>query len=278
MSLSFFRFRNKCSEKCAPGCVCYRFVQSSLAACPVGHILSRRFIQFGLGPFDHVAHDQGLDGDQPQAPDQLAGLLLNEVLAPPSDALMDSCDDLPPLASFWGTLLRFGEITLRFRQLLFFFPEKPGDGNLFPSGEEGKGLESHIDAHMLIRWGQYVWIDLIAREAYKPLARRVSHDAARFDDAFHGPVLDHLEMPDLGKGELALFVDAETRLRVGEGSVAEPGFIARVAGRLASFHAQEEGLEGFVDAMQDILQDLGVDGFIFWPDLFDGGKLGTRLA
>ena len=84
-------------------------------------------------------------------------------------------------------------------------------------------------------------------------------------------------MPNLGKGELALFVDAETRLRVGEGSVAEPGFIARVAWRLASFHAQEESVEGFVDAVQDILQDLGVDGFIFWPDLFDGGKLGTLL-
>jgi hypothetical protein len=29
--------------------------------------------------------------------------------------------------------------------------------------------------------------------------------------------------------------------------------------------------------MQDILQDLGVDGSIFWSDLFDGGKLGTLL-
>jgi hypothetical protein len=40
----------------------------------------------------------------------------------------------------------------------------------------------------------------------------------------------------------------------------------------------EEGFEGFVDAMQDILQDLRVDGFIFCPDLFDGGKLGTLLG
>jgi hypothetical protein len=29
--------------------------------------------------------------------------------------------------------------------------------------------------------------------------------------------------------------------------------------------------------MQDILQDLGVDGFIFWSDLFDVDKLGTLL-
>jgi hypothetical protein len=51
---------HKCGEKCAPGCVCYRCVQSGLAACPVGHILSRRFVQLGLGPFDHGPHDQGL--------------------------------------------------------------------------------------------------------------------------------------------------------------------------------------------------------------------------
>jgi hypothetical protein len=72
--------------------------------------------------------------------------------------------------------------------------------------------------------------------------------------------------------------DSESHLWVGEGSVAESGFIARVAGCLSSFHAPKEGVEGFVDAMQDILQDLGVDCSIFWSDLFDGGKLGTRLA
>ncbi len=277
LSLSFFRFRNKCGEKCAPGCVCYRFVQPSLAARPVGHILSRHFVQFGLRPFDHIAHDQRLDGDQPEALDQSVGLLLDEVLAPPSDTLMDSCHDLPPFASFWGVSLRFGETTLRFSQLFFFFPEKAGGVNLFASGEEGKGLEPHIDAYVLIRWRQSLRIDLIAREAHKPLARRVFHDAARFDDAFEGPVLDHLEVPNLGKGELALFIDAETRLGVGEGIVAETGFIAREAGVMSSFHALEECFKGFVDSTQDILQDLGVDGFIFWPDLFDGGKLGTLL-
>ncbi len=120
-------------------------------------------------------------------------------------------------------------------------------------------------------------LDRIAREAHKPLARRGSHDAARFDDAFRGSVLYHLEMPNLGKAELALCIDAETRLRVGEGIVAESGLIARVAGCLASFHASKEGFEGFVYSMQDVLQDLGVDGFIFWSDLFDGGKLGTLL-
>ena len=191
---------------------------------------------------------------------------------------MDSCHDLPPCASFWGALLRFGETTVRLSQVFFFFPEKPGGGNLFASGEEGKGLEPHIDTYVLIRWGQYVRLDLNAREAHKPLARRVSHDAARFHDAFRGPVLNHLEMHNLGKGELALFIDAETRLGVGEGSVAESGFVARIAGRLANFHALEEGFEGFVDSMQDILQDLRVDGFIFWSDLFDGGKLGALLC
>ena len=276
-SLSFYRFSDERGEKGAPCYICDRCVQSSLAACPVGHILPCRFVQFGLRPFDQVAHGQRFDGNQPEAIDQTAGLLLDEVLAPPADALMDSCHDLAPLASFWATPFRFGETTVRFDQVFCFFPEKARGCNLFAGGEKGEGLESHIDAYVLLRWRQDLRLDLITREAYKPLARRVSHDAARFDDASRGSVLDDLEMPNLGKGELALLVDAETRLRVGDGSVAESGFIARVARYLASFHTQEEGLEGFVDAMQHILQDLGVDGFIFWSDRFDGGQLGALL-
>jgi hypothetical protein len=277
VSLSFFRFSNERGEKGTPGCICNRCVQSSFAACPVWHILSRCFVQFGLGPFDHVAHGQGFDGDQPEALDQLVGFLLDEVLAPPADALMDSRHDLAPPASHRVPPLPFGETAVRFRQLVCFFPEKSGVVNLFASGEEGEGLESHIDPYMLIRCWQYPRLDLIAREAHKPLSRRVSHDAARFDDASCGPVLHHPEMPNLGKGEFALYIDAETRLGVGERSVAESGFIARVARRLASFHTREEGFEGFVDAMQHILQDLGVDGFIFWSDRFDGGQLGALL-
>ena len=153
MSLSFFRFRNKCGEKGAPGCVCYRCVESGLAACPVGRILSRHFVPFGLRPFDHVAHGQGLDGDQPEAVDQRAGLLLHEVLAPPPAALMDARYDLAPFASCWGVLLRLGETALRLCQVLCFFPEKSGVVDVFTSGEESKGLEPHIDAYLLIRRG-----------------------------------------------------------------------------------------------------------------------------
>jgi len=71
LSPSFFRFDDKCSAKCAPGRVCDRFVESALAACPVGQILPSRLVTFGFGPLHHVAHDQGLDGDQPEAIDQV---------------------------------------------------------------------------------------------------------------------------------------------------------------------------------------------------------------
>ena len=270
-------FSHKCGEKCAPGCVCDRFVQPSLAACPVRHMLSCHFFLLGRRPFDHVAHDQRLDGDQPKAVDQFAGLLVHEVLASPLNALVDSCHNFSLFASFWGVPLRFGETTVRLSQVFFFFPEKAWVVNLFAGGEESKGLESHIDAYVLIRWRQSIWIDLIAREANKPLARRVSHYGACFDYAFCGPVLDQFDMPNLGKGELALYIDAETCLGVGEGYVAGLRFIARVTGLLSSIHTPEKGFEGFVDAMQHILQDLGVDGFIFWSDRFDGGKLGTLL-
>ena len=76
--------------------------------------------------------------------------------------------------------------------------------------------------------------------------------------------------PHRTRSTQTLFIVSKARLWVGEGSVAEAGFVVGVAGRLASFHAPEEG---FVDSMQD----LGVDGIICWSDLFDGGKLGTLL-
>ena len=278
VSPSFFRFSDKRHEKRAPGCICYRCVQSSLAARPIGHVLSRHFIPLWPGPFEHVAHGQGFDCNQPEAIYQLAGLLQDEVLTPPADALVDARQDLAPFVSFRAAPLHFGETTLRFDQLFCFFPEKSGSGNLFPGGEVCEGLESDIDPYVFTRSWQDLRLDLIAREAHKPLASSVSHNAARFDDASGGPVLHYLEMPDLGKRELALLIDAETLLWVGEGSVAGSGFIARVARCLASFHTREEGFEGFVNPVQDILQDLGVDGFIFWSDRFDAEKLGTLLC
>ena len=129
---------------------------------------------------------------------------------------------------------------------------------------------------MFLRWGQDVGLQFIAGKAHVPLARGGGGggDGAGLDHSCEGSALHHLEMPNLGKGELALCNNAETGLWIGEGSVAESRFIARIAGLMSGFHAPEEG---FVDAMQDILQELGVEGCIFWSDLFDADKLSALL-
>ena len=62
-------------------------------------------------------------------------------------------------------------------------------------------------------------------------------------------------------------------LRIGEAVVAFLPLEARISRLLAILHAAKECLECFIQPVQDILQDLGVDVTVFWPHLFDAGKL-----
>jgi hypothetical protein len=86
-------------------------------------------------------------------------------------------------------------------------------------------------------------------------------------------VLNELEMSNFRKRQFALFIDTKARLGVGQAPVAIPGFIAGKSRRLSNFDAAEERLERFVYPTQDILQDLRVDNFVFWPEGFDVWQL-----
>ena len=155
---------------------------------------------------------------------------------------MDADHDMTPFRSFKGALLRFGKTTLRTSQGCFLLAEKSGMIDPLPGREVGKALGPHVDTYVLLRWGQGVGLHFITGKAHKPLTRGGGGDGAGPDHSFEGSVLHHLEMPNLRKGELALCNDAETSSWVGEGSIAESQFIARIVGRLAGFHASKKAL------------------------------------
>ncbi len=87
-----------------------------------------------------------------------------------------------------------------------------------------------------------------------------------------------LDVSDLGKPELALLIDGKAGLRIRQRVIAQPGFKARVARLLSCFDTAEEGLKGFVHPMQDILQDLRIDRFVFGTNRFDVRQLRTLLG
>src|SRR5438067_1442501 len=139
-SLSLFHFREQCYEKGTPCRICYRCVESCLTACSIRQILSSCLILLGLGAFDHVTDHQGFYRDQPETIDDASGLLLNKVLSPPSDPLMNPRHHLAPFCTLFGAFLYPRELAGGFGKVLLFFAEKAGILNLLPSGEVGKGL------------------------------------------------------------------------------------------------------------------------------------------
>src|SRR6266849_9590931 len=84
-STSFLRFVQKHPHEGRPGRIC------------------DGLCQFGI--FDHRAHTQGFQGNQPVGADQTSGLLLDEVLAPLPDTLMDTRHDLASLLPSLRALL-----------------------------------------------------------------------------------------------------------------------------------------------------------------------------
>src|SRR6266567_3863294 len=145
---------------------------------------------------------------------------------------------------------------------LFLLPEKAWIVYLAAIGEIGKGCEADVVPHGFRRRGQDSRSHLIAGKAHEPLACRRAGDGTGFHNPFEGAVLDHLEMPNLGEGQLPLLIDAKACLGVGEAVVALARLESGVAWNLPQLAASEEGFERFVYAMQHILQHLRVDRFI----------------
>src|SRR6266699_1833890 len=124
LAASFCRFARQLRKECRPRGICNAFSET-----------------MGM---HHAADGQILDGNDAKAIDDLSTLLVGEVPPPPGNAFMRPRYGLAVLVPFWRSLGKFAVLALHFCQGLLFLAEKAWVGNLFPSREGGKGLESHI--------------------------------------------------------------------------------------------------------------------------------------
>jgi hypothetical protein len=72
-------------------------------------------------------------------------------------------------------------------------------------------------------------------------------------------------------------LERKTALRIGEGIISGAGTKPGKSGPLALFDSAKEAVEGRLDALQDVLNDLGMNPGKFRTILFDLGQL-IRLS
>ncbi len=162
---------------------------------------------------EHPVHRQVFHADHAVGVDDLAALLMGEVLAPPADPLMHSRNDTAVLAAFGGCLLQLGVGALHLCQRLFLLAKEARVRDLAAIGERGKGFESHINANRRRGVRQPLRLDF-AREADVPLPRRGAFDGAGFDRAAQGTVGDHLDAADLGEAHAVVMREGEPCLGI----------------------------------------------------------------
>src|SRR6266516_1100026 len=241
--------------------------------------IGNRFCQFRM--FDQSAHDKRFDRNKAEAFDQSGTLLTNEVLSSVFDPLVDTCHDLAAVFPLCAALGCFGEATLGACQGLFFRAKEARIGNLLPSGEIGKGLQSHINPYFFGRGrhGLKLLVSLCIPDCYadihKPFPRRGAFHNGCLWRPLDGPVYHHFDMSQFGKHQrsLVLLVAWEHIKTIlvlfeGEGIIAETGFKAGKPRLLPFLNAPEKVVKGPIHSFHCILKHLGRNLTQFWTDFF----------
>ena len=94
-------------------------------------------------------------------------------------------------------------------------------------------------------------------------------DGTGLDHSSDRPMQLHFDRADLRKTNTMFICEGEASLRVGETIVAMTPLKPRIAWRLAVLASAEKGIEGFLDAPENILQHLGMDLLVLLADRLD---------
>lgn len=235
---SFFRFALQLGKEHAPCRVTDRFRQTMIVHHPVD-----------LQVFD-TDHAKGVD--------DLAAVLMGEVLPTPCNALMDTSHNLAMLAPLRRALGKFAVFALHFGQRLFFSAKETGVFDLLCIRESCEGFESHINPNCTSVLRQAFGFHL-TRETGIPFASTALADRARLGGPFEGAMEHHLDLAHLGHDKPAIFdVAATWHLWKCDGVVTLLAFESGIAGVLTSLAAPKKGFHGQVDTNSHILQHLGV--------------------
>ena len=222
----------------------------------------------------HHAFDvQFFNGDYAVAVDYFTGGLVNEVMPPIANPLMDTGNNLFGLPSFSGAANLLCQFALCFGKGFFFFAEETWIVNELAIGESREGFQANVNADLFFGRRQQFGADL-AREAGIPLVADTANGAG-LDCAVNRAVLTNRYITDFAQAQFAL-VKAKAALGIGERVVA----VALDAGKawsLAILNPAEKGVKSKVNANGDILQNLAVDTRQFRVFLFPFGERGLLL-
>src|SRR5258706_5517858 len=236
---SFFRFAGQFAEKLRP-----RGIMNALSQTMITR---------------HALDMQIFDADDSMGINDLAALLMGEVVPSERYAFMDQSHGFAVFPSLSRPFHQFGMFPIHFGQGFLFLAEKTGVVYCCPIREGSKRLESDIYPDLLRAFRKPLGVTF-HRKGSRPLARRGTADGERLDLATNGPMQDDLEVSNPRSIQLALLVHLEARLRVGEVVIAVLALETWEARFLCmGFDSAKEGFHGQIKPYGDVLQDLRMD-------------------
>jgi len=235
LSPSLFRFGREYAEELPPTGIGNGFCKTMIAQ----HLINIKF----------------LNGNYAKLVNYPSCFLMQEVMSPVENALIDAGNNLPGSPSFSRPLLHLGELPLGFSECLLVCPEEAWIMNSLASRKGSKAIKPYINAYRSAAYWQRLWF-IFNGKAGIPLASLPS-DGAGLGLPEGLPVELNFDVTDLRK--LKITIESEAKLCIGETIIAVKTFEARIAWLFSSLNSPEEGLERLVQSICDILKHLRVD-------------------
>ena len=228
---------------------------------------------------EHILDAQFFNGNNAEAVDNTPCVLMAEVMPPIANALMDTSNDFTGFLAFTAPAFLLGEFALCFGERLFFLAEESRGVNKLAIGESRKGFQPNVNTDSFIGEREVIGLDLLA-ERGKPLAVDAT-DSAIFDFASRLAVEFGFYLAEFRKLDGAVshsdyvrITDLEVlALRIGDAVVLSCTFNTWETWGFAFLYAVKKGIEGKVNSVRDILQDLAVNLFKFGVVFLPGGQV-----
>ena len=206
----------------------------------------------------HLVDRQIFHNKYVKAIDQAAAFLVRKVAASMGDPFMDSRHDLAALRPFWRALGRSRQLALRTLESLLIGAQELGAWHLFPCRKRREARQPDIKANRVPYGGQWLRIHFTDNGGV-PLARRRASDCTRFRCAFQRTMLHGAYSANLGELQHTVHKLAPVAiLREGHRIIPPTTTEPWIAGFCPSFAAAKERLEGQIDTLGHVLQDLGM--------------------
>ena len=216
---------------------------------------------------EHILDAQFFNGNNAEAVDNTPCVLMAEVMPPIANALMDTSNDFTGFFAFTASAFLLGEFALCFGERLFFLAEESRVVNKLAIGESRKGFQPNVNTDSFIGEREVIGLDLLA-ERGKPLAVDAT-DSAIFDFAPRLAVEFGFYLAEFRKLDGAVTDLEVLALRIGDAVVLSCTFDTWETWGFAFLYAVKKGIEGKVNSVRDILQDLAVNlfkfGMVFLP-------------